>query len=710
MNNIQLNEETINSLKINNAQLIQQISLEKKINQQNINNTINLLLDDNTVPFISRYRKEMTGSLDEVKVREISHRYNYLYNLEKRKIEVIKAVFSQGKLTETLFQNINKAETQTEVEDLYSPYKKKKKTKAMIAQEKGLEPLADFILENMQDAIEKHAVSFINKEKKVNSKEEAIQGAEDIIAERIAEDIENKRKIKNFILNTGVITVKGLKDKENSVYQMYYDYTESIKTIKPHCVLAIFRGDNEKELAFKFEFNFQDTLNILLNKYKPNNSFYTEAIEDSLKRLIIPSVKRDIKNTLKENADYYAIGVFEKNLKALFMQTPIKQTRVLGIDPGIRTGTKAAIVDETGKYLANFIFNQEKQEDSISKLTQHIKKHNIQLIALGNGTGSHEVQEVIAKTIEQQSLNISYTIVSEDGASVYSASEIAREEFPELDLTIRGAISIARRIQDPLSELVKIDSKSLGIGLYQHDVNQKHLSEKLNETVELIVNNVGVNLNTCSWALLQYVSGIKKAIAKRIINQRNTQGKFRSREALKQIQGLGENIFKQAAGFLKIPSSSEPLDNTWVHPENYKLGRIILKTIQSGGKISADLKAELKQKFNTGDETINDIILTLEKPNLDPRDDYPKPILQKNVINFENLKPEMILKGKVKNVVNFGAFIDIGIKESALLHISNMSEKFVKDPFDVVQVGDTVDVKIIDIDKIRKRISVSMVL
>jgi len=705
---INFTEEFINNLQIDNEKIIQKISEQLNIPIFKVKATVNLLKEGNTIPFISRYRKEVTGSLNEVEVREISHLLMSNENLETRRIEIIKAIFSQGKLTEELYSNIVKASNYAELEDLYAPYKKKKKTRGMIAIEKGLEELAN-LLEKLDDfELEKEAKIFINEEKGVNSVEEAIQGAMDIVAERIAHNIENRKLIKNHLIQNGSFVVKGLKDADTSVYKMYYDYKEDLRSIKPHRILAINRGEREGELEVKIDYDYDETLDSLLNTIKIASSYHRRAVEDGLKRLLLPAVEREIRNDLSENADKHGINVFAENLKGLLMQPPIKKTRVLGIDPGIRTGTKAAALSETGKYLGYVLFFQEKKDEAKKIIADTVRKYNIELIAIGNGTGSHEVQQVVAEAITEYNLPVQYTVVAEDGASVYSASDIAREEFPDLDLTIRGAISIGRRVQDPLAELVKIDPKSIGVGLYQHDVNQNELSKSLDEVVESVVNNVGVNINTASYSLLKYVSGITSFIAKNIIEYRDEKGIIQSREELKNIAGIGEKIFEQCAGFIKIPESSDPLDNTWVHPENYDVAREIYNIIKEKKELSKEEILKLERNFRIGETTIKDIIEELKKPNRDPRDDYPKPILQKGVISFEDLKVGMKVTGKVKNVVDFGAFIDIGIKETALIHISQMSNKFIKSPSDVLKVGDVKEFTIIEIDSLRKRISLSL--
>jgi uncharacterized protein len=495
--------------------------------------------------------------------------------------------------------------------------------------------------------------------------------------------------------------------KKTSTYQMYWDYTESLAQIKPHRVLAINRGEREGALDITIDVDENAATERLQHKYLLHNDYHRTAIEDGLKRLLSPAVIREIRGDQSDAADDHGISVFSQNLKNLLMQQPIKGTRVLGIDPGIRTGTKCAFLDDTGKYLGHFVIYNHKAEEAKRLILEGIKNYDIQLLAVGNGTGTREVQEIVTAVISENNLEVLYTVVDEDGASVYSASDIAREEFPGLDLTIRGAISIGRRLQDPLAELVKIDPKSIGVGLYQHDVNQKKLSETLDEVVSSVVNNVGVNLNTASASLLRYVSGINGSLAKKIVQYRESKGKIASREELTTVPGMGPKSFEQCAGFLKIPESADPLDNTWVHPENYEIARNIRNTITVTGNLSSEQSADLKERYGVGDATLKDIVEELKKPNRDPREGYPKPVLQKGVVSFEDLHEGMMITGKIKNVVDFGAFVDLGIKETALVHISEMSDHFVKDPLDAVKVGDVLEFRIIELDQIRRRISLS---
>lgn len=705
---MKIDENFINSLEVIEDKIINRISEELDIPLHKVTATVGLLKDDNSVPFISRYRKEVTGFLDEVQVRDISHLLTSLQNLEDRRIVVIKKIFEQEMLTEELYKNIMKANNLVELEDIYAPYKRKKKTRAMKAIAKGLEPLADSMLEMEDFELETEAKSYVDEEKDVKTVKEALQGAMDIIAERIAHDIDNRTLIRDLLYKRAILLIEGLKDKDKSVYQMYYDYKEPLTSIKPHRVLAINRGEREAELKVTIDFDLDECVSTLLSKYSLPNKYKQNSIEDGLKRLLIPSINREIRTNFSDGADDHGIGVFSKNLVSLLMQPPIKKTKVLGIDPGIRTGSKGACLDTTGKHLGYFVFYQQREEDAKRAIADAVKKHGIELIAIGNGTGTQEVQRVVAGTISDNNLDVQYAVVDEDGASVYSASDVAREEFPDLDLTIRGAISIARRLQDPLSELVKIDPKSIGVGLYQHDVNQAKLSMALDEVVESVVNRVGVNLNTASFSLLKYVSGISTIVAKNIITYRNTNGIIKARDELRKISGIGAKTFEQSAGFLKIQESTNPLDNTWVHPENYEVASDILNLLNTKKRLTKDDKSALVEKYNVSTILIDEIIDELKKPNLDPRDDYPKPIFQKNVLSFDALRVGMKLTGKIKNVVDFGAFVDIGLKETALLHISEMSNTFVKNPHDFLKVGDVRDFRIIDIDETRKRISLSL--
>lgn len=703
-----LNQEFIAALELDGDLVIQKISQDLDISLPQVQSTVGLFKEGNTIPFISRYRKEVTGFLDETQVRDISHRLSYFENLETRRIEVIKSIHSQEKLTPELYQNIQKCQTLSELESLYAPYKKKKKTRAMVAMEKGLTPLSELMLTLDAQALEKEAERFIDPEKGVQDRDEALQGAMDILAEQVSQDMDHRTCLKDWLLKTARLAVSGEGNADTSVYKMYYDFSQPVKDLKPHMVLAVNRGEKEGELKSRIDFDWEAASALLESRHKLHNFYHKAALSDGLKRLLLPSLEREIRSDLAEHSDKHGISVFSTNLRNLLMSPPIKGTRVMGIDPGIRTGTKVTCLSETGQYQHYFMIYQHKTEEAARLIADNVNKYRIQLIAVGNGTGSHEVQQVVAQAIQQYSLDVKYTVVAEDGASVYSASELAREEFPDLDLTVRGAISIGRRLQDPLAELVKIDPQSIGVGLYQHDLNQKALSESLDEVVESVVNQVGVNLNTASYSLLKYVSGISQNIARNIVQYRDQQGIIADRSSLLKITGMGPKSFEQCAGFLKIPESRDILDNTWVHPENYPIAREILHTMQEGGVLSAAARQSLMEKYQVSESTIQDIVTELKKPNRDPREDYPLPILQKGVIEFKDLKVGMKVTGKVKNVVDFGAFIDIGIKETALVHVSELSDSFVKNPMDVIKVGDVKEFTILDMDEARKRIGLTL--
>jgi uncharacterized protein len=712
---MEFTQENIDALVVNEVAILKRVAGELKIQSSQVSAVVSLVAEGCTIPFISRYRKERHGSLDEVQVRDCDHLFKSYQNLETRRIEIVKGIFAQGKLSEGLYDNVMKAATLTELEDIWLPFKKKKKTRGMLAIERGLEPLADLMEKKDKATVEAEAPAYVktdaeNAELSVGSAEEAIQGAMDIIAERVAQDPENRADVRSYYMKSGQFVVKGVGDaaaEKTSVYQMYWDYKEPLNQIKPHRVLAINRGERDKALDVTIDVDVDGAIEMLERKYTIYNSYHKEAVADGLVRLLSPAVVREIRTDLSDAADDHGIGVFSENLKNLLMQQPIKGTRILGVDPGIRTGTKCAALDSTGKYLGNFVIYNHKVAEAEAAILKAIKDYDVQLVAIGNGTGTREVQEIVSKVINEHCPTVLYTVVDEDGASVYSASDIAREEFPELDLTIRGAISIGRRLQDPLAELVKIDPKSIGVGLYQHDVNQKKLSETLDEVVGSVVNNVGVNLNTASFSLLKYVSGINGALAKKIVAYRDSTGKILSREDLMKVPGMGPKSFEQCAGFIKIAESADPLDNSWVHPENYAAARVVYELVQSKSEVSHEVRTELKTKFELGDQTISDIIEELKKPNRDPREGYPKPIMQKGVLSFEDLKEGMIVTGKIKNVVDFGAFVDIGLKETALLHLSEMSDHFVKDPMEVVKVGDVKECRIIGLDVDRRRISLS---
>ena len=712
---MELTQEFIDGLVVNEIDIMKKVAEELNIRMQQVSAVITLVNEGCTIPFISRYRKEMHGSLDEVQVRDSDKLFRSYVNLETRRLEIVRGVFEAGKLTELLYDNIMKASTLTELEDIWAPFKKKKKTRGMLAVERGLQGLADLMKELEEAELVKRAQDFVKTDCEdealnVPTVEDALAGASDIIAEETAQDTENRKTVHDFFMATGLFEVKGIGDEEaqkTSVYQMYWDYSEALNQIKPHRVLAINRGEREEVLEVKINIDVDEAVARVQSRSVQHNKYHSEAIADGVVRLLSPAVLREIRSNLAEDADTHGINIFSENLKHLLMTQPIKGTRVLGVDPGIRTGTKCAALDETGKYLGSFVIYQHKTEEAKAALLKAVKDYKVQLIAVGNGTGSHEVQEIVSDVIKTHCPGVLFTVVDEDGASVYSAGDVAREEFPDLDLTIRGAISIGRRLQDPLAELVKIDPKSIGVGLYQHDLNQKKLSEELDAVVGSVVNNVGVNLNTASASLLKYVSGITSGLAKKIVSYREQTGIFTDREQLHKVSGLGPKTFEQCAGFLKIPESANPLDNSWVHPENYPAAEVIYQIVRKNEPVTKEVRTELQEKYQLGEQTVSDIIEELKKPNRDPREDCPKPIMQQGVLLFEDLKLGMTVKGKIKNVVDFGAFVDLGIKETALLHISEMSDSFVSDPLEAVKVGDIVECRIIALDEARRRISLS---
>ncbi|MGO9411018.1 MAG: helix-hairpin-helix domain-containing protein [Spirochaetia bacterium] len=713
----QITEESIALLAVPRQEIIDRIARDLDVKPSQVSAVDGLVNEGCTVPFIARYRKEKTGSLDEVQVREISRRVVSYTNLETRRNETIRGIFSQGKLDEELLGNLRKCSTLSELEDIYAPFKKKKKTRGMIAREKGLEPLAEIMRTQGEASVLSRAPEFVhvdeeNAELSVSSPQEALQGAMDILADSVAQDPDNRAVVKSLYVRSGRVVVKGIGDDEKkaqSVYQMYWSYSEPLSTLRAHRVLAINRGEREGALEVKIEVDEEAACALLRARIEPKNRFHGEAIDDGLRRLLSPAVLREVRVDAGSSADEHGRSVFSENLKNLLMSPPLSGTRVLGMDPGIRTGTKCAAMDETGKLLGHFVFNQERDPEGAKKaITAAVEKYMVQLIAVGNGTASQQVQAVVAQAIAESSRDVKFTVVDEDGASVYSASDVAREEFPDLDLTVRGAISIGRRLQDPLAELVKIDPKSIGVGLYQHDLNQKKLSESLDEVVESVVNRVGVSINTASASLLKYVSGVNATLSRKIVQFREESGKILSRDQLRKIPGMGPKTFEQCAGFLKIPESPNPLDNTWVHPENYTLAAEILPMVKSGASLSDEKRADLQSRFGVGTTTLTDIISELAKPNRDPREEYPKPILQQGVLAFEDLSEGMRVTGKVKNVVDFGAFVDIGIKETGLLHISEMSTRFIEDPMELLKVGDVKEFRIIGLDVTRRRISLSL--
>lgn len=724
--------------------IIKVIAAELNIAPRQIANTVNLLDEGNTIPFIARYRKEATGELDEEQIRNINDRLTYLRNLEARKAEVLKSIEEQGKLTPELAQAIAEATKIQEVEDLYRPYKPKKRTRAMIAKERGLEPLADLIWnqETESGSAEELAASFVNPDLGVETAAEALAGARDIIAERVSDDPDYRKMLRQYFWEHALITSEAKEAKadqkkdaeraELDEYRMYADYKEPLSKIPPHRILALNRGEKEDALKVSVDADHEaalDKLNrmIVTNRKSIFTSDLEVAVADGYKRLLFPSLERELRNALTETAEEHAIKVFGLNLRNLILQAPVKDLRVMGIDPGYRTGCKVAVVDETGKLLDTATIYphppQNEREEALAVLGELVRKHDVNLIAIGNGTASRESETLVAELIHLLGAKkTSYCIVSEAGASVYSASKLAKEEFPDLDVSMRGAVSIARRIQDPLAELVKIDPKSIGVGLYQHDVDQKQLSEALNGVVESCVNYVGVDLNTASPSLLQYVAGLQPAVAKNIVAFREENGKFTNRKQLLKVKRLGEQAFIQAAGFLKIADGEEPLDNTWVHPESYDAARQLLamlgfktEDILDKEKL-AEIRIRLQQinidetaeELGIGKPTLKDIIEALAKPGRDPREDMPKPIFRNDVLKMEDLKPGMTLTGTVRNVVDFGAFVDIGVKQDGLVHVSELSDKFVKNPTDVVAVGDIVEVRVLEVDLARQRIALSM--
>ena len=711
--------------------IINELSVELNIPKNKIENTIKLIDEGNTIPFIARYRKEVTGNLSDEVLRKLNDRLTYLRNLEARKNEVIRLIDEQGKLTEELKNSILNSNILTEVEDLYRPYKQKKRTRATIAKEKGLESLAKLIIsQTVKDGIKSEIVSkYVDNEKGVETIEDCINGALDIIAEEISDNAKYRKKIRGITYRTGkLVSVADNKD-EFTVYDMYYSFSEEIKKIPSHRILAITRGEKEKILKVKIELDEESVRRYLQREILKGESIFKEelitCIEDAYKRLIKPSIEREIRSELFEEASDKAIKVFGINAKNLLMQPPIKNMTVMGFDPAFRTGCKIAIIDDTGKLLDyTTIYPTEPQNDiegSTKKLIELITKYNVNIIALGNGTASRESEKFISSVIKKIERKVYYAIVSEAGASVYSASELATKEYPDINVSIRGAISIARRLQDPLAELVKIDPKSIGVGQYQHDVNQKRLDESLTGVVEDVVNNVGVDINTATPSLLSYVSGVNKQVASNIVKYREENGKFTSRKDILKVPKLGKAAFVQCAGFLKVPESKNILDNTMVHPESYDKTEELIQSLGFDLKEvnEQDLKLvidkleninidKVSKTLNIGVLTMQDIIKELKKPGRDPRDEMPKIVVKSDVLSIDDISEGMILTGTVRNVVDFGAFVDIGIKNDGLVHISELSSKFVRNPMEEVSVGDIVKVKVIGIDKQRGKVSLSM--
>lgn len=695
--------------------ILQKLSEELDIKYDNVVKTVELLDEGNTIPFIARYRKEITGNLTDETLRQLNDRLTYLRNLQERKDDIKRLIDEQGKLTEDLKKQIDEATILTELEDIYLPFKPKKRTRGSIAAELGLQPVADMIMEKTHSLseIEKKASEFVNGEE-IKTVDDAINKSLDIIAEFVSEQKIFRDIVRNSFITDGVMKTEEKNEDESGTYKMYYDYSEKVKDVKAHRVLAVFRG--EKEGFLKVSFILNDDYNIfkIMRKITRTNDFETydlieKAVKDSYKRLIVPSIETEVRQSMKEMADDESIGVFKSNLKPYLMQPPIKETAIIGLDPGFRTGCKVAVISEYGDFLDSaviYVTDARKQiQRADETLKDFIDKYNVKLIAIGNGTASRETEKYVSDLLAQIDDEIFYAIVNEAGASIYSASKLAIEEFPDLDVTIRGAISIARRIQDPLAELVKISPQSIGVGQYQHDVNQKKLKSSLEEVVEDCVNTVGVNINTASSALLNYVSGITKTTAKNIVDYKIENGPFTNRQEILKVKGIGPKAFVQCAGFLRIPESEEILDNTEVHPESYEIAKQIMKYDLN----DIDVK-KLSKELEVGEPTLRDIIEELKKPGRDPRDEMPKPVLRQDVLSIDDLEEGMIVTGTVRNVVDFGAFIDIGIKEDGLCHISKMSNSYIKNPREVCEVSDTVKVKIIGIDKERGLVSLSMKL
>lgn len=712
-----------------NNSIITTIAQELGLKADQIARTVQLLDEDNTIPFIARYRKEVTGGLDEEQLRAIQVRLNYLRHLEERKETVLKSIAEQGKLTPELEARIRAAMVLQEVEDLYLPYKPKRRTRATIARERGLEPLAELILaqEITEGTLEQFAQDYLNEE--VPTVADAYAGARDIVAEVVSEDADLRKRVREQTLDQGrlICAVADASFDPQGKYRMYYEHAEPLKTVPPHRLLAINRGEKEGVLRVKVEAPEDEIMAAVEGRYLKNKrSIFAaqvkEAAADGYQRLLAPSIERELRNARTDEADNHAIKIFATNLRNLLLQPPLRGKKVMGIDPGYRTGCKVALVDETGKFLGGttiYPHEPQKQWDEAREiLVDLVTKGNVDVIAIGNGTASRETEALAAEVIAEAGRG-AYVIVNEAGASVYSASPLAREELPDMDVSMRGAVSIARRLQDPLAELVKIEPRSVGVGLYQHDVDQKKLAETLDAVVESAVNHVGVDLNTASPALLQYVSGINKRVAKAIVRHRDEHGPLKSRQELKEVKGIGDKAFEQSAGFLKIPAGENPLDNTFIHPESYPVVERLFALMGVQGnepdlaqrvktfRAENDL-AELAEVLEVGLPTLTDILDNLIKPGRDPRDELPKPILRSDVLKMEDLREGMILKGTVRNVVDFGAFVDIGVKQDGLVHISQMADRYVKNPLEVVSVGDVVEVRVISLDLERGRIGLSM--
>lgn len=709
--------------------IARQLQDEFQLKAWQVTQTIGLIDDGNTIPFIARYRKEMTGSLSDEILRTLNDRLTYLRNLEARKEQVQHVIEEQGKLTKDLMTALNQATTLVEVEDIYRPFKQKKRTRATIAKEKGLEPLALLIYsQSTSDTIETMAEPYVQEEQEIATVEEALDGAKDILAEMLADDADYRKYLRDYTFKTGLIETKA-RTKESTVFDMYADYSEGVQKIPGHRILAINRGEKEKILSVKITVEEEPCIHYLERHWIRDKNHYTakilsEVVLDAYKRLMAPSIERDIRNTLTEEAQEGAIQVFGKNLEQLLLQPPIIGQRILALDPAYRTGCKVAVIDENGKVLDTGVVYPtppvKKIEEANRKLAQWIQKYDVSLIAIGNGTASRETEQFAVDLIKSLDQKLQYIIVNEAGASVYSASKLGTEEFPEYDVALRSAVSIGRRLQDPLAELVKIDPKSIGVGQYQHDMNQKRLSETLTGVVEKSVNSVGVDLNMASVSLLQYVAGISKTVAKNIVEYRDNEGIFHNRKQLLKVPKLGPKAFEQCAGFLRIRGGDDILDNTGVHPETYKATKSLLKELGLGKTFDptqfrlavkqVNNLDELAKRMDIGRPTLMDIIKELEKPGRDPREEMPKPVLRQDILEMKDLQPGMILKGTVRNVIDFGAFVDIGVHQDGLVHISQLSDRYIKHPLEVVSIGDVVDVEIISVDIPKKRIALTMMI
>lgn len=714
--------------------IFETVAKELKLKVNQVTNTMQLLDEGATVPFVSRYRKEVTGNLDEIEIGKILESVTYLRNLEKRKEEVIRLIEEQGKLTEELRKSIEDAEKLQEVEDIYFPYRKKRKTKADIAKERGLEPLADIMLKakSVEELVEK-AQGFLTED--IKTVDEALDGAMLIIAQNISETPAYREQIREIMLKYGILVTKESKKAKEldakKVYGDYYDYSEPVTKMPPHRILAVNRGEKEDILSVNITLDEKTRArveNLILKDFLNKNlkDIYLKIVVDSLDRLILPSIEREVRNILTDKAELEAIAVFKDNLKNLLLQAPLKEKSILALDPGYRTGCKVAVIDKNGFYRENDVFflvgemhSPKQLAEAEKKIIDYVNKYKIDIIVMGNGTASRETESFVADVIKKNKLDVKYLIANEAGASIYSASKIAAEEFPDLDVTVRGAISIGRRVQDPLAELVKIDPKSIGVGMYQHDVNQGRLDESLDSVINYVVNSVGANLNTASWALLSHISGIKKNIAKNIVEYRKENGNFKNRKELMKVKGIGAKAYEQMAGFLVIPEGENVLDNTIIHPESYHIAKEILETVgftvEKYGEDLTGAREQLKnfkaEKFakenGYGEETVKDIYQALIRDRRDPRDSFEKPLLKSDILKIENLQIGMEIEGTVRNVVKFGAFVDIGLKNDALLHISEISNKFVDDPSKVLSVGQIIKVRIKDIDKERERVALT---